>query len=72
MENIELICTDCRGKFVFTVKGQKTYKENNWTAPKRCITCQIKHDEVKKRNPRDLKDLVTDSNYWKKIGKKNK
>ncbi len=72
MEDIKLVCTDCRGKFIFTVKGQETYKENGWTTPKRCITCQVKHDKIKKRAPRDLEGLVTDSNYWKKRCVNNK
>ena len=47
MEDIKLICKDCKKEFIFTVGEQKFYEEKGFGAPIRCKECR---DAKKTRN----------------------
>ena len=47
MENIKLICKDCKKEFDFTVGEQRFYEEKGFAAP---IRCKESRDEKKARN----------------------
>ena len=47
MENIKLVCKDCKKEFDFTVGEQKFYEEKGFAAPIRCKECR---DAKKARN----------------------
>ena len=47
MENIKLICKDCKKEFDFTVGEQRFYEEKGFAAPIRCKECR---DAKKARN----------------------
>jgi hypothetical protein len=40
MEDKTLICKDCGAEFIFTVRDQEFYKENNFSEPLRCKPCR--------------------------------
>jgi len=40
LEDKNLICKDCKRKFVFTVKEQKNYGQKDWADPVRCRVCR--------------------------------
>ncbi len=40
-------CIDCGNEFVFTVRDQKFFQEQNWTEPKRCKDCRNKKKQEK-------------------------
>lgn len=47
MENIKLVCKDCKKEFDFTVGEQRFYEEKGFAAPIRCKECR---DAKKARN----------------------
>lgn len=47
MENIKLICKDCKKEFDYTVGEQRFYEEKGFAAPIRCKECR---DAKKARN----------------------
>ena len=47
MENIKLICKDCKKEFDFTVGEQRFYEEKGFAAP---IRCKEGRDAKKARN----------------------
>ena len=47
MENIKLVCKDCKKEFDFTVGEQRFYEEKGFAAPIRCKGCR---DAKKARN----------------------
>jgi hypothetical protein len=36
----ELICADCRGKFLWSAKDQEFFAEKGFSEPKRCKDCR--------------------------------
>ena len=57
MENIKLICKDCKKEFDFTVGEQRFYEEKGFAAPIRCKECRdakkarnLEREEVEKRH----------------------
>jgi len=40
MEEKELVCKDCGGKFIFTVGEQEFYASKNFPDPIRCSDCR--------------------------------
>lgn len=42
MEDREIQCVDCSNSFLFTVRDQEFYKENEFDEPKRCRPCREK------------------------------
>lgn len=40
MEDKKIICKDCRKEFIFTVGGQKFFKEKGFDDPVRCRKCR--------------------------------
>ena len=60
MENIKLICKDCKKEFDFTVGEQRFYEEKGFAAPIRCKECRdakkarnLEREEVKKNKQKD-------------------
>lgn len=47
MENIKLVCKDCKKEFDYTVGEQKFYEDKGFPAPIRCKECR---DAKKARN----------------------
>jgi DNA-directed RNA polymerase subunit RPC12/RpoP len=43
----EIICKDCRTKFVFTVRDQEFFAKMNFTPPVRCKPCRDKRKAEK-------------------------
>jgi DNA replicative helicase MCM subunit Mcm2 (Cdc46/Mcm family) len=40
MKDKTLKCQDCGAEFVFTVREQEFYEQNNFSEPKRCKACR--------------------------------
>ncbi len=60
MENIKLICKDCKKEFDFTVGEQRFYEEKGFAAPIRCKECRdakkarnLEREEVEKNKQKD-------------------
>ena len=60
MENIKLICKDCKKEFDFTVGEQRFYEEKGFAAPIRCKECRdakkarnLEREEVDKNKQKD-------------------
>jgi len=46
MQDIKLVCTDCKKTFLFTEKEQTFYEKKGFkTQPKRCAECRRRRDE---------------------------
>lgn len=61
MEDIKLICKDCKKEFVFTVGEQKFYEEKGFGAPIRCKECRDAkkaRNEAKEAPKTDLEDML--------------
>jgi len=61
MEDIKLICKDCKKEFVFTVGEQKFYEEKGFGAPIRCKECRDAkkaRNEAKETPKTDLEDML--------------
>ena len=60
MENIKLICKDCKKEFDFNVREQRIYEEKGFAAPIRCKECRdakkarnLEREEVEKNKQKD-------------------
>ena len=60
MENIKLICKDCKKEFDFTVGEQRFYEEKGFAAPIRCKECRdakkarnLEREEIEKNKQKD-------------------
>lgn len=60
MENIKLICKDCKKEFDFTVGEQRFYEEKGFAAPIRCKECRdakkarnLEREEVERNKQKD-------------------
>ena len=60
MENIKLICKDCKKEFDFTVGEQRFYEEKGFAVPIRCKECRdakkarnLEREEVEKNKQKD-------------------
>ena len=53
MENIKLVCKDCKKEFDYTVGEQKFYENKGFPAPIRCKECR---DAKKARNEAKSKE----------------
>ena len=60
MENIKLICKDCKKEFDFTVGEQRFYEEKGFAATIRCKECRdakkarnLEREEVEKNKQKD-------------------
>ena len=67
MENIKLICKDCKKEFDFTVGEQRFYEEKGFAAPIRCKECRdakkarnLEREEVEKNKQKDsFEEMLT-------------
>jgi DNA replicative helicase MCM subunit Mcm2 (Cdc46/Mcm family) len=39
-KDIEIVCSDCKTEFVWTVGEQEFYENHNFLEPKRCKQCR--------------------------------
>jgi hypothetical protein len=61
----ELTCIDCGGKFSLTDFGKELYKENNISAPKRCLQCSIIKSINSDEKPKKMDNLIKmNSTFW--------
>jgi hypothetical protein len=65
MDNNELTCVDCGGKFSLTDFGKELYEKNNMGVPRHCLQCSIVIAINKGETPKEIDKLVkTNSTFW--------
>jgi len=42
VEDIKLICKECREEFTYTIWEQKFFEKKGWSPPLRCVICRRK------------------------------
>jgi len=64
-EPIEIVCSDCGSKFIFSVEEQQFFKEKGFENPKRCSRCRIRRRELNYGRDSSERSKESEDQYYR-------